>query len=88
MKNIKKLFSLLSLLLVIWTSNAQEKNNEANFYISTQGSDKWSGQLAEPNTEGTDGPFATLEQARKSVRDLNKKSSKDITVLIREGVTS
>uniref|UniRef100_UPI0040471D6F right-handed parallel beta-helix repeat-containing protein n=1 Tax=Mariniflexile sp. TaxID=1979402 RepID=UPI0040471D6F len=54
--------------------------------MSTQGSDDWSGTLASPNTQGTDGPFATLEQARNAVRVLKKSKSQDIVVLIRDGV--
>ncbi|MBR6481517.1 MAG: hypothetical protein IKT12_07415, partial [Thermoguttaceae bacterium] len=29
----------------------------ASFYVSPDGSDAWSGRLAAPNTEKTDGPF-------------------------------
>jgi hypothetical protein len=59
---------------------------KSDFYVSTQGSDKWSGKLAEPNAQGTDGPFATLEQARDAVRVLKKSTFKDIVVFIRGGV--
>ena len=57
----------------------------ADFYLSIQGSDGWSGKLATPNSQGTDGPFATLERARDAVRELKKVKSSDIIVLIREG---
>ncbi|MEI6891159.1 MAG: right-handed parallel beta-helix repeat-containing protein [Pontiella sp.] len=57
----------------------------ADFYLSTEGSDEWSGTLNEPNAQGTDGPFATLEHARDAVRVLKKKKSMDIVVLIRGG---
>ena len=40
----------------------------ADFFVATNGSDKWSGRLAEPNEQGTDGPFATLGRARDAVR--------------------
>lgn len=43
---------------------------EADFYVSPQGNDSWSGTLAAPNAAGTDGPFRTLERAQKAVRDL------------------
>ena len=58
----------------------------ADFYVSANGSDEWSGTLADPNSQGTDGPFATLEHARDAVRDLKKKKSENIVVYIREGV--
>lgn len=58
---------------------------EADFYVSTDGSDDWSGTLVEPNEQKTDGPFATLKRARDAVRDLKQSSSTHITVLIRGG---
>ncbi|MEP4079424.1 right-handed parallel beta-helix repeat-containing protein [Haloferula sp.] len=59
---------------------------EADFYVSTQGSDAWSGRLAEPAAGEKDGPFATLERARDAVRSLKKRKSADIVVQVREGV--
>ena len=41
--------------------------------------------MAEPDAQGTDGPFATLQRARDAVRDLKKKTTSDIVVLVREG---
>ena len=43
------------------------------FYVATDGSDDWSGTLAAPNAEKTDGPFATLERARDAIRELKKQ---------------
>jgi regulation of enolase protein 1 (concanavalin A-like superfamily) len=42
--------------------------NLADFYVSPKGSDAWSGKLAEPNKNGTDGPFATIAKAKEAVR--------------------
>lgn len=42
---------------------------KADFYVSPNGNDSWSGTLAEPNSGGTDGPFLTLERAQKAVRE-------------------
>ena len=59
----------------------------ANFYVSTSGSDTWSGSLATPNADRTDGPFASLERARDAVRVLKQsQSAKDIIVQIRGGM--
>jgi len=33
----------------------------ADLYVSPQGQDSWSGKLAAPNAERTDGPLASLE---------------------------
>jgi len=57
----------------------------ADFYLSPRGSDSWSGTLAEPNADGSDGPFASLERARDAVRELKKSKSGDIVVLLRDG---
>lgn len=58
---------------------------KADFYLAPNGSDSWSGTLANPNAQGTDGPFATLERARDGVRDLKKQKSSDVVVFIRDG---
>jgi hypothetical protein len=58
---------------------------KADFYLSPQGSDAWSGRLAEPNAQQSDGPFATLERARDAVRDLKKSRAGNVLVLIRGG---
>ena len=46
------------------------EGKSADFYVSTKGNDNWSGSLAEPNKEGDDGPFATIERAKQAVREL------------------
>ena len=46
--------------------------NGADFYVSTLGNDAWSGRLAEPNADGAEGPFATLERARDAIRQLKQ----------------
>ncbi|MDF1755890.1 MAG: right-handed parallel beta-helix repeat-containing protein [Verrucomicrobiales bacterium] len=59
----------------------------ADFYISPEGSDLWSGTLPNRNDQNDDGPFATLQRARGAVRELKGKSpGKAITVQIREGI--
>lgn len=56
----------------------------ATFYVSPLGNDAWSGQLAEPNIESTDGPFATLERAREALRTAPPDQPR--TVILRGGV--
>ncbi len=46
---------------------------KADFYVSTNGNDAWSGTLPEPNANGTDGPFLTIKRAQKGVRELKSK---------------
>jgi regulation of enolase protein 1 (concanavalin A-like superfamily) len=45
----------------------------ADFYVSTQGNDLWTGTLPEPNPSKTDGPFLTLRRAQKAVLELKQK---------------
>lgn len=45
----------------------------ADFYVSPSGNDNWSGKLAEPNKNGTDGPFATIAKAQSAVKDLKAR---------------
>ncbi|MFA6133165.1 MAG: right-handed parallel beta-helix repeat-containing protein [Phycisphaerae bacterium] len=60
--------------------------NAADLYVATNGSDAWSGKLAQPNKDKTDGPLATLARARDVVRQLKKAPArKDIVVLLRGG---
>jgi hypothetical protein len=42
----------------------------ADFYVAPGGNDAWSGTLAEPNADASDGPAATLKQAQLLVRAL------------------
>jgi hypothetical protein len=58
----------------------------ADFYVSPQGNDDWSGTLAKTNGDASDGPFATLVRARDAVRALKKEQpGQIITVLVRGG---
>ncbi|MCL5998864.1 MAG: right-handed parallel beta-helix repeat-containing protein [Chloroflexi bacterium] len=58
-----------------------------DLYVSTQGNDRWTGRLAEPNAAGTDGPFATLARARNAVRALKEAGQLPgpLTVWLRGG---
>jgi len=85
-KELKKL-SICVLTLMVGVACFAETPT-ADFYLSPNGSDAWSGTLVSPNAQGTDGPFASLERARDAVRDLKKSQSGDIVVLVREGTYS
>jgi hypothetical protein len=47
------------LTLVVCSCSA----GESTYYVAPNGNDAWSGKLAEPNKDGTDGPFKTLSKA-------------------------
>jgi len=51
------------------------------FYVAPDGNDAWSGQLARPNADRTDGPLASLQGARDAVRRL--KAAGPLTEAVR-----
>jgi hypothetical protein len=59
----------------------------ATLYVSPQGNDKWSGRLARPNSQRTDGPLASLTGARDTIRRLKSKGplTKPVEVIISAG---
>ena len=59
----------------------------ATFYVAPDGHDAWSGQLARPNGDKTDGPAATLVGARDAIRRSKSagKPAEATKVVIAEG---
>jgi parallel beta-helix repeat protein len=68
-------------------SAASEVQPVAAFYVAPDGNDAWSGTLAAPNADGSDGPFATPARARDAARERRAKqpAKGPLTVLIRGG---
>ena len=56
-------------------------------YLSPKGNDSWSGTLPEPNTEGNNGPLATIAGARKMIHELKAKGllSGELPISMRGG---
>ncbi|HEY3780373.1 MAG TPA: right-handed parallel beta-helix repeat-containing protein [Fimbriimonadaceae bacterium] len=52
-------------------------------YVSTRGSDKWSGRYAAPTKNHQDGPLATIEGARDHARNISPDTP--VTVIIESG---
>ncbi|MCP4644251.1 MAG: hypothetical protein GY851_27660, partial [bacterium] len=50
-------------------------------HVATNGNDAWSGTLAQPNAEKTDGPLATLGHARDVAR-----KTRPARIVLHEGV--
>jgi hypothetical protein len=66
---------------VLVSSPARAADAEsAAFFVAANGSDSWSGRLSKPNTEGTDGPCATLQAARDAARKLGEEQQRKIVV--------
>src|SRR5437660_126125 len=81
-------FSLALLLFINFstTSVVSAASRSAEFYVSPEGKDSWTGTLDAPNANKTDGPFASLDRARRAVRDLKKGSrNTPIVVALRGG---
>lgn len=60
----------------------------ADLYVATNGNNAWSGRLAKPNTDGTDGPLATLAAAQQAVRKIRQaepKRNRPVIVAVRGG---
>jgi hypothetical protein len=61
------------------------------FHVAERGKDSWSGNLPAPNSDGTDGPFATPARARDAARRLratDKGGSRrggDVVILVHAG---
>lgn len=67
----------------------EEHASGITLFVAMDGTDTWSGRIAEPDPAGDDGPFATLERARDEIRQLKRagKMPKDgVTVELRGGV--
>ncbi len=57
-------------------------------YVAPNGSDRFSGTLADITPDGRDGPFATIQQARNTIRRLRRggRASTSFRVNIRGGI--
>ncbi len=71
------------MIFIISMTGAYAMN--ADFYVSPQGDDGWSGTLPAPNEMRNDGPFATVQRAQKAVRAMKPPKLHPAYVLLREG---
>ncbi len=66
--------------------NTKESQAAWDFFLSPTGNDAWSGRIANPNADRSDGPFATLDRARVAVRQARAEApSGTIRVALRGG---
>lgn len=54
-------------------------------HVAPNGNDDWSGKLTQPNAAHTDGPFATLNGARRAIRKLSRPLQESIQVTLAAG---
>ena len=81
------LCTMTSVVFCLHTNRVDAAEPQANYFVAVEGNDGWTGTLAEPNAEKTDGPFATLARARDAVRALKSAGplAKPVMVMVREG---
>jgi hypothetical protein len=76
----------LSLFGAVEPAICQKPSADADFYVAPNGNDNWSGRLDAPNPSRNDGPFATLEHARRAVQSMRKsRRNAPIVVMLRGG---
>jgi parallel beta-helix repeat protein len=77
----------IGLAIIAVRSAAVAGERAATFHVSRAGNDAWSGVLAKPNAEGSDGPFATLRRAQETLRKFRalKKPAGTLTVVVHAG---
>jgi len=58
------------------------------FYIAPGGNDSWSGKIASPVADRSDGPFASLNGAQQAIRKLKQNNSltSPVKVVIKNGI--
>lgn len=61
-------------------AGASESTDSVTFFVAPDGSDNWSGRLAQANDDRTDGPLATLQAACQAARKAGNKQGRAIVV--------
>ncbi len=85
MSGKRALVLVLAAMLVSGSAVAGEA--AVQLYVAPNGNDAWSGTLAAPNADGTDGPFASITGARDAVRRIKETGGLPgpVSVQLREG---
>lgn len=83
------LIALLALFATAFDSVAAAPEfGRHTFFVATNGNDAWSGTLAAPNRQRTDGPFATIPHALQAIRDYRRQlRGLTIITLVQRGGT-
>ncbi len=86
-KNIINVVVVLMLIISSRTQGEPGVEDAAIFYVAANGSDTWSGALAVPNEQKSDGPLGTIVGARNAIRKLKRDNGlhKPVKVIIRSG---
>ncbi len=75
-------------VLAMLVSSSANGSEPSRLHVSVSGKDTWSGRLAGPNPDGSDGPLASLEAARDAIRVMKRegKLGGGAVVEIRRGI--
>ena len=65
---------------------AQAGGELVEFHVAPDGRDSWSGRLAEPSEDGSDGPFATPGRALRAVREARAAGARPVGVVLADGI--
>jgi hypothetical protein len=91
---LRKTQRILVLALLAGCAKSQVKNSASHsqsqversaFFVAMNGNDAWSGKLAAPNGQRTDGPFGTIAQAVRAVRESKTQGSEPRSKVLIEG---
>lgn len=63
-----------------WAEDAAIVPQSLVYYVTPQGDDGWSGRLAEPNADRSDGPFASLKRARQALRQADRSLPRSVVI--------
>jgi len=78
MKRLQSIVATLSLMLAFAAQAA------TTVHVSPSGNDNWSGRIAQPNAQKTDGPVATLQRARDIIRQTRSEQDQP-RVIVADG---
>jgi hypothetical protein len=85
-----RLLRWLFILVLVSNASGAATNDPAPicFFVATNGNDAWSGTVPVPNTNHTDGPFATISRGLLAISDARQKpqvSKSSATIFLRAG---
>jgi len=67
--------SIAVLLIAVPQTGVEARTSEGTFFVAPDGSDAWSGRLADPSGSRNDGPFATVRRAQRAIREFHENDA-------------
>lgn len=77
--------NILSIFFLLFLSTTALAQGPVTLFVSPDGNDSWTGRLQQPNASNTDGPLATLDGARLTIRELTPRPAAGVIVIVAEG---